>query len=485
MWKKTISILLALACVAACLSGCSSSGETVPVQLVSEILGIGPLGMVDRYAGVIEAGESVSVDSDSTKEIKEIAVSEGDTVTKGQVLFTYETDALTLDKERLELEVEQNNNTITTKKNQITALKKEQNAAASADKLQYTLQIQQLELDVKEAEYNVTSKKKEIERLKVSLTDTNVLSPVDGRIKSVNAGGDSVDPVTGEPLPLITITQSGDFRVRGTVSEMTAQTFAEGTAVIIRSRVDDAVIWNGSVLSVDWENPVTNQNDYYYMPTDEMTTSSKYPFYVELASDEGLMLGQHVYIEQDIGQGSGDETALYLPAYYLNELDAEPWVWAANAKDKLEKRTVVLGNYDIEMDTFEVLDGLTLEDYIAYPNEGYKAGNKVRYTDEEALPEEDGVITDEEGVILDENGMIVDEEGAILDEEGVIVDEEGLVDEEGAADAPAEFTIDSAASGAITDSGIRWGGAVPEPMTGNLTQADPGVAAIPGTEAVG
>lgn len=486
MWKKSISFLLVLICLAACLGGCSDSGETVPVQSVAEILGIGPLGMVDRYAGVVEAGESVSVNSDSSKEIKEIAVSEGDTVTKGQVLFTYETATLSLDKERLELEVEQINNTITTKKSQITALKKEQNAAASADKLKYTLQIQQLELDVKEAEYSVTAKKKEIERLKVSLTDTNVLSPVDGRIKAVNAGSNNVDPMTGEPLPLITIAQSGEFRVRGTVSEMTAQTFMEGTAVIIRSRVDDDVIWSGSVLSVDWENPVTNQNEFYYMPTDEMTTSSKYPFYVKLEDDTGLMLGQHVYIEQDMGQGSGEENVLYLPAYYLNELDAEPWVWAASEKDRLEKRAVVLGNYDIEMDAFEVMEGLSLEDYIAYPNEGYKPGSKVRYTDEEILPEEDGMIPDEEGAILDEEGVIPDEEGVILDEEGEILDEEGLVDnEEGEQEAPGEFTIDSAAGGAIMNSGLGWGGMPELPMAGNLTRTDPVVAAIPGTEAVG
>ena len=320
MRKSLTGILLIIVCLIMCLGGCAASGDPVPVQTVAEILGIGPIGMIDRYAGVIEAGETVGVSADSSMEIKEIAVKEGDTVTKGQVLFTYETTTLSLDKERLELEVEQTNNTITTKKNQITALKKEQSSAASADKLQYTLQIQQLELDVKEAEYTVTAKKKEIERLKVRLAEANVLSPVDGRIKAVNSGG-GTDPMTGEPLPLITITQSGDFRVRGTVNELTAQTFAEGTPVIIRSRVDDETIWNGSVTMVDWENPVTNQNDYYYMPSDEMTTSSKYPFYVQLTSDVGLMLGQHVYIEQDLGQGSGDaEDAFYLPSYYLNGL---------------------------------------------------------------------------------------------------------------------------------------------------------------------
>ena len=483
MRKKMTGILLTVVCLAICLTGCGSFGETVPVLSVAEILGIGPIGMVDRHAGVVEAGETVSVNSDGTMEIAEIAVSEGDSVTKGQVLFSYETTALSLDVERMQLEVEQTNNTITTKKNQITALQKEQKTAASADKLQYTLQIQQLELDIKEAEYNVDAKEKEIERAKVKLADANVLSPVNGRIKAVNASGGS-DPMTGEALPLITITESGDFRVRGTVNEMNAQAFMEGTAVVIRSRVDDTMTWTGSVTSVDWDNPVTNQNDYYYMPSDEMTTSSKYPFYVQLDSDLGLMLGQHVYIEQDVGQTiGGEDNAIYLPSYYLNDLETEPWIWAANAKDKLEKRTVVLGNYDIEMDSYEVLEGLTLEDYIAYPDESCTAGANVRYPgEEEELSEEVG----EEGLVEGEEGFVDGEEGLVDGEEGLLDGEEGLVDgEAGLEDEEGSFPIESVTGGAIMDSGLRWGGISPEPMVGDLALMDPVIAAIPGTEAVG
>ena len=555
MRKSLTGILLIIVCLIMCLGGCAASGDPVPVQTVAEILGIGPIGMIDRYAGVIEAGETVGVSADSSMEIKEIAVKEGDTVTKGQVLFTYETTTLSLDKERLELEVEQTNNTITTKKNQITALKKEQSSAASADKLQYTLQIQQLELDVKEAEYTVTAKKKEIERLKVRLAEANVLSPVDGRIKAVNSGG-GTDPMTGEPLPLITITQSGDFRVRGTVNELTAQTFAEGTPVIIRSRVDDETIWNGSVTMVDWENPVTNQNDYYYMPSDEMTTSSKYPFYVQLTSDVGLMLGQHVYIEQDLGQGSGDaEDAFYLPSYYLNGLgsDGDTWVWAANAKDKLEKRTVVLGNYDIAMDSYEILEGLSLDDHIAYPSEDWSVGAKVSYAEdvmngevmEDGLVDEEMVIEGEEGLVDEDMSVdgelsvdgegLVDNDMAIEGEEGLVGDdliidgsdpslndpamngglvdndmsidggEEGIVEELPAEDGGEDFTdgdtgftngddeekdekqnvsADSALGGAIRDSGVTQSG-TNALAPGGFVRADPGIAAIPGTEAVG
>lgn len=550
MKKKLTSILLIIVCLITCLGGCASAGDPVPVQSVAEILGIGPIGMIDRYAGVIEAGETVGVSADSSMEIKEITVKEGDTITKGQVLFTYETTTLSLDKERLELEVEQTNNTITTKKSQITALKKEQTAAASADKLQYTLQIQQIELDIKEAEYTVASKKKEIERLKVRLAEANVLSPVDGRVKAVNANG-GTDPMSGEPLPLLSITQSGDFRVRGTINEMTAQTFAEGTPVIIRSRVDDAAIWNGSVTMVDWENPVTNQNDMYYMPSDEMTTSSKYPFYVQLASDTGLMLGQHVYIEQDIGQTSGDaEDAFYLPSYYLNDLgsDKDTWVWAANAKDKLEKRTVVLGNYDIAMDSYEILEGLSLEDHIAYPSDDWSTGAKVSYTEntmggdlmDEGFVEDEMIIDGEEGLVdgdmaIDGEEGLVDGDMAIEGGEGLVGDdliidgsdpsgnepvidgglvdndmainggEEGLVDETPAVDGEEDFTnsdtgftdadaedkdekqnvsADSAVGGAIRGSGVMQSGATPL-MPGGFVRADPFIAAIPGTEAVG
>ena len=35
------------------------------------------------------------------------------------------------------------------------------------------------------------------------------------------------------------------------------------------------------------------------MGSDEMTSSSKYPFYIELDNTEGLILGQHVYLQME------------------------------------------------------------------------------------------------------------------------------------------------------------------------------------------
>ncbi len=452
MRKNATKILLAAVCLAICLSGCASNGPKVPVMSVAEIVGIGPIGVVERYAGVVKAGETVSVNKDNDMEISKISVSEGDAVTKGQTLFSYDTSSLSIDVERMQLEVEQMNNSITTKKAQITALEKEQKSADSAEKLQYTLQIQQLELDVKEAEYNVTAKKKEIERTKTKLADANVLSPVDGHIKAIHSGANSVDPMTGEPLPFITITQEGDFRVCGTVNEQNAMNIFEGMPMLIRSRTDDTQFWTGTISKVDWENPVQGNNNYYmYDSGDEMTSSSKYPFYIQLDGDLGLMLGQHVYIEPNNGQmDDGGEENFYLPSYYINDLDAEAWVWAANDKKKLEKRTVVLGNYNIDMDSYEILEGLTPDDFIAFPDESHKVGAQVRYPGEE--DEEDGEFADDFDGELDESYY----------------------------DGPGSFARDLPLpwfSGSEFDS-------QPELDDGNAL-LDPGIAVIEGTEAVG
>ncbi len=44
------------------------------------------------------------------------------------------------------------------------------------------------------------------------------------------------------------------------------------------------------------------------------------------------------------------------------------FVWAENSRGQLEKRTVTLGEYNEMNDTYEILDGLTEEDFIAFPD---------------------------------------------------------------------------------------------------------------------
>ena len=59
--------------------------------------------------------------------------------------------------------------------------------------------------------------------------------------------------------------------------------------------------WTGKITLVDYENPSQGSDTDRYMGTssDEMTSASKYPFYVSLDSTDGLLLGQHLYIERN------------------------------------------------------------------------------------------------------------------------------------------------------------------------------------------
>ena len=208
----------------------------------------------------------------------------------------------------------------------------------------------------------------------------------------------------GNPAAFITILELGTYRVKGTINELNVQSLSEGMPVIIRSRVDSSVTWAGSVESIDWENPVKDDSSMYYMgSSDEMTSSSKYPFYITLDTTDGLMLGQHVYLEPDMGQNEQKE-GLWLPSWYIVDPEGDPYVWAASKKDKLEKRKLILGKYDADTDTWQIQGGLETSDFIAFPDDTLEEGAAVSYFDETMLPEgnlDAGMDTDLGGATFD------------------------------------------------------------------------------------
>ena len=389
MKKKMICIVLAAVFVFGCvLSGCGSgdSGETAAVQSVAMITGAGSVGVYDRYAGLVVSQQTVEIKRDESKVVAEIYVEEGQNVNVGDKLFAYDTEDLQYSLDKATLELEQLKNSIENYKTQIAQLEKEKKNASASQQLSYTVEIQDAQANLREAEYNLQLKQAEVERMQAAVGDPSVTAEVSGVVQSLNPDG-GMDPNTGEQLPFMTIVETGTYRVKGTINEMAAGALSVGTGVIIRSRIDSTQTWTGTVEIVDWENPVSSGNNYYYdSGNDEMTQSSKYPFYVTMDSTDGLMLGQHVYIEPDFGQENAAGDALMLSSWYISDADSNPWVWAANGRDKLEKRKVELGVYDAELDQYEILSGLTVDDYIAYPDETLREGmGVVRYDDNQFM----------------------------------------------------------------------------------------------------
>lgn len=365
------------------LSGTGASGQKVYVQPVSEILGLGAAGVQNRYAGVIESQKTLKIELDPSKTLSEVFVKEGDEVKAGDPLFSYDVDELKLNLEQLNLELESTKSSITTMQEQIAALKREKASAPKSEQLQYTIQIQTLEVNIMQAEYTIKTKTAEVEKAKSAIEHAVVTAEMDGVVRELNQSGGEQQPGYGDgsQSSFMTITATGSFRVKGLVGEQFVYTLYEGMPVIIRSRTDENTIWRGTIQLIDVSNPVKGNNNgmMYYdgmAAQDDTTSTSKYPFYVELESSENLLMGQHVYIEPDMGQGAQKE-GTWLPSAYLILEDEKAFVYAANTWGKIEKRSVELGEYDETADSYEILKGLDLKDRIAFPEDFIKAGMGV------------------------------------------------------------------------------------------------------------
>lgn len=361
--KKYLSVLLALSlCIL--LSACK--GDTpVFVQSVAELTGLGGIASGDRFSAMVVSEHTTEVKKDGDKAVEEIFVKEGDDVTEGQPLFSYDMDELQLSFDKLVLERDQLTASIESYKSQIAQLERERNGAYGNNKLQITIQIQSTQVDLKEAELTLKAKEHEVERAQGLLENSTVTAPTAGRVQSINESGmDS----NGNPAAFITIQEAGAYRVKGVLGELQRGGISEGQHVRLISRVNPDSVWFGTVTLVDYENPVQNNNNYFIMGSgsDEMMSASKYPFYVALDSTEGLMMGQHLYLELDTGEGG---TGLRLDASFVVKTgEGTGYVWAEK-RGKLEKRTVALGALDENTYCYEILSGLSVEDYIAYPDE--------------------------------------------------------------------------------------------------------------------
>lgn len=391
----TAAALTAVLLTGLCACGDRSGGEAVTVQSVQEITG-GALSAPDRFAGMVVAGQTENIQKDENKKVLELLVAEGDYVKAGDVLFTYDTQAMEFDLEKLKLEYEGYESAIRSAESQIDELEDERDAAASADKLEYTLQIEEQEANIRENEYNAALKQREIDNMEASMANTEAAASIDGRVMSVQAedGADNGEMYYDDGAggsAYITVMDLESVRVEGNINELNAGALVPGMAVTIRSRTDDAAVWSGTVDSIDWENPVQGNNNgmYYVGETDDMTSSSKYPFYIVLSASEGLILGQHVYIEPFYGEDA--KTGLWLGSYWFGAVDGGAWLWAESENGKLEKRSVTLGDYDADMDEYQILDGLDTSDYIAFPEDGLAAGQPTERM--EAQTAETGAAT--------------------------------------------------------------------------------------------
>jgi HlyD family secretion protein len=395
---KAAALIILAACL--CIAGffgyrhlrnaaVTDDGEEVYVTSVAYLTGANVSGTVNRFAGVVESQETWSVDPNSEFKVAAVLVTVGQEVSEGQALFTYDVNAFQDQLAKAQIELERLNAERNALDDTIAALAKQQKKADKDQQANFTIQIKQQELERKQKEYDITVKRSEIEKIQDNINNATVYSKISGVVQSINESGSS-DMQTGTDNSFIKIMKTGDLRVKGTVNEQNIGQIYEGLPVIVHSRVDESLTWSGTVTKIDREN--TQSNPYASMFGGEGSSGSNYPFYVELSGSDGLMMGQHVYLEPDLGQNDAEaHQGIWLDSYYIDET-TDPFVWADDG-GKLVKKPVTLGERDDELGKVQILDGLTESDLIAFPedtlHEGMTTLDSAYMTEEETAEDEE------------------------------------------------------------------------------------------------
>lgn len=418
-------------------SGSGKSADKVFVQKVSEI-DQWNTGVNSSYSGIVESQETWDVNKDTERQVKEVLVAVGDTVDVGTPLFTYDTKEAENQIAQTKLEIESISNDISNYNSQIDELQKEKKNAPEDQQFEYTTQIQTLQTNIKQSEYDQKSKQADIDKYQQTIDNAVVTSKIAGVIKSINEDGTDT---SGNTTAFMTVLATGDYRIKGKIDEQNVSYLTVGQEVIVRSRVDENETWKGTITAIDTETTADNNSNgsVSYMDGSDSSSESatKYPFYVTLDSTDGLILGQHVFIEPDYGQTEVKE-GIWLDESYIVQDDGDPYVWAANDRNKLEKRKVELGEYDDTLFKYEIVSGLTEEDYITWPMTGLYEGvttvtdeNEVDYSS--PLYNMESTDTMDEDDYLEDGDAIYDTEGGMIDDQ-MPADGEGVIDTEQTAD---------------------------------------------------
>ncbi len=345
-----------------------SPQDKVYVEKVSRVMNT-YAGISNRFNGIVESQDIHEIKVDSERTVGEIKVEVGDVVEEGQTLLEYDTSDLQMQVKQAKLEIESIRQDIDNYNRQIAELMKESEGVPEDERFTYTTQIQNIQNSIQQRQFDQQSKELEISKYQAQIDKSTLESTVSGIVREINEKG--VD-ANGEQAPFMTIQQEGEYRIKGSIDEQNIWTISEGQEVLVRSRVDEDQTWSGTISVIDMESPEQSSSDYA-VSSDDMMTASKYPFYIELDTASGLILGQHVYIELDFGQEEEKE-GLWLSGSYILQDEETPYVWAANEKNRLEKRYVELGEYDAGLDEYEILSGLSGDDYVAWPMPGLYEG---------------------------------------------------------------------------------------------------------------
>lgn len=222
-------------------------------------------------------------------------------------------------------------------------------------------QIMDLELELKMAEL-------EYDRLSYELSNGIVYSTVDGVVKTLR----EPEIALAENEPVVLVSGGGGYYITAALSEIELSSMAVGDTVTIQSWENYTVI-DAAITEIS-EYP--DESGQYWHYSEGNQNVSLYPFTVFVEEDASLREGEWVTITYT--PGGAESEGLYVETPFIREENGRSYVFVQNEDGLLEKRYLTSGG-SLWGSYIKVLDGLTVEDYIAFPyGRSVKDGAKTR-----------------------------------------------------------------------------------------------------------
>ena len=232
----------------------------------------------------------------------------------------------------------------------------------------------QQEKTIKDLEFQIKMAETEYKIMQTEVSDGNIYADVDGYVVSLLTEEEA--QMTGQPL--MKVSGGGGFYVEGTLGELDRKAISVDSEVTVNDW-RTGMMYTGTVESIgDYPSA-----DGYWNGMGN-PTSTYYPFTVFIADEADLQSGSYVSIMYSAGSS---ENGLYLENPFLRTEGGRSYVYVRGEDGNLEQRFVTTGK-SLWGSYTEILDGLTPEDFIAFPyGTNVKAGAPTVEADIMALYE--------------------------------------------------------------------------------------------------
>lgn len=242
--------------------------------------------------------------------------------------------------------------------------------------------IAQQRQKIKDCELKVKQAQLDLEKSKLALNNSTVCSTIDGVVRTLT----DADTATQSGQPFLVVSGQDQFLIRGSISENYLSDIHVGDSITAMS-YENGMTYSATISEIS-TYPLDSNSGMWYGGGN--SNSSNYEFTAIADNAEGLTNGMYLEITLNI-PGSASTDALYLYTAYLREDDGGRYVMKAGLDNRLHKQYLQLGTSIYGGQYYEVKDGLTMNDYIAFPyGSDVREGTRVvvQGTTDPPIPEE-------------------------------------------------------------------------------------------------